>query len=219
MTAWNHLARSILVGLLALGSSAAVAAGDGQPPLERPANAPVARPMISSHVLDLSASENRGVAAGNFLNFAFPLHLHEPTTRITVRSGDQRLADLVATFDYADCTKGQEFLLERPLGSLGPGDAAWVDAVEIEMIPLPQKDVPWSGGVCYGYRTPGGRWSWNLASTPLTYDAATDRVRARLSVQRGPIDALKLVFDGAVPRQYVSRVTVTTRPITATPGR
>lgn len=182
-----------------------------------PLRAPVAQPLVSRYVLDLSESENQGVAAGNFLNFAFTLNLHQPTTKISVPFGDQRLSNLVATFDYADCTKGQELLLEAPLGDLAAGDPGWVDSVEVELIPLPQKDIDWSGGVCYGYREPGGKWRWTLTSVPLTYDAATDRVRARIRVQRGPIDAFKLVFDHTVPRQSVSRVSITTRPITATP--
>ena len=172
----------------------------------------------STYVLDLSKSENGGIAGGTFWNLAFVLNLSQSTSEMAVRYGDQRLPRLVATFDYADCTKGQEGLLEEPLRKLARGDFAWVDSIEVEMLPLQQEYVRWSGGVCYGYRDLDGQWRWELTTTLLAYDAATDRVRARISVQKGPLDALKLVFDYTVPRQSVSRVTFTARPMVATPS-
>lgn len=168
-------------------------------------------------VLDFSGSPNRGVSVGKFNNVAFKLDLQKPVRKLSVPSGNQRLPDLVATFDYADCTKGQEPLLEQPLRDLSPGDAAWVEYVDVTLIPISQHGLNWTGGVCYGFREPGGRWHWNLTTTPLTYDSATDRVVARISVGRGPIDALKLVFEHAVPPQALSSVTVTTRPIGSRP--
>lgn len=215
MTSTSRLACPLLIATLCV-----VAPSFAQvrtPANVQPPNAPVARPMVSSYLLDLSESQDGGVRIGKFQNFAFPLKLGQPATRLRVARGDQHLSSLVATFDYADCTAGQEPLLERPLAELGKGDAAWVDAIDLEIVPLPQRDVEWSGGVCYGYRTPQGRWYWQLATTPLTYDASTDRVRARIAVERGPIDALKLVFQHGVPPLHVSRVTVTTRPIATSP--
>ncbi len=163
------------------------------------------------YVLDFSGSQDGGIPGGNFDNFAFNIDLKEPLRKISVKYGEQR-KDVIATYDYAGCLRGQESLLEKPLRSLAPGSATWVDYVDVEMLPLRQKDVRWAGGVCYGYRTPSGTWHWRLASTPLTYDPATDRVRARIWVKEANIDALKLVFDSSVPRQSVRTVTVTTQP-------
>lgn len=165
------------------------------------------------YVLDFSSSPNRGVSVGKFNNFAFRIDLQKSVKAISVPLGNQRLPDLIATFDYADCTKGQESLLERPVRDLAPGDAAWVDAVEVVMLPSTQRDLEWTGGVCYGFREPGGKWYWNLTSTPFTYDSRNDRFLARIAVRRGPIDAIKLVFDYAVPPQFVSSVAFTTRAI------
>jgi hypothetical protein len=162
-------------------------------------------------VFDFAGSPNGGVSAGNFNNFAFGLDLQQPIRKIAIRPGEQR-KDVIATYDYADCTKGQERLLEAPLGELAGGSATWVDYVDIEMMPFPQKDLKWEGGVCYGYRNPQKVWHWHLTTTPLTYDAGTNRVRARIWVKEANIDALKLVFDASVPRQYVRTVTVTTQP-------
>jgi hypothetical protein len=170
---------------------------------------------VDRYVLDFSESEDGGVPGGNFDNFAFNLDLREPVRKISVRRGEQG-KDVIASYDYADCTRGQESLLQKPLSELAAGNATWVDYVDIEMIPLLQKNVEWAGGVCYGYRNPSGAWHWHLAATPLTYDPATDRVRARIWVKEANIDALKLVFDYSVPRQSVRSVTLTTRSANAT---
>ena len=66
--------------------------------------------------------------------------------------------------------------------------------------------------MCYGTRGPSGEWRWNLVLTPLAYDPASDRVRARLWIKDGPINAMKLVFDNSVPRQYAQKVTLVGRP-------
>jgi hypothetical protein len=154
---------------------------------------------------------------GRFNNFAFRLDVQRPTRKLSVPPGHQQTPDLVASFDYADCTKGQESLLERSLQNLAAGDPAWVDYVDVTVVPSSQRGLNWTGGVCYGFREPGGRWQWDLTSTPLTYDTASDRYIARIPVRRGPIDALKLVFDYSVPSLFVSTVSVTTRPMSNRP--
>ena len=162
-------------------------------------------------VLDFSASPNGGVLAGNFNNLAFSLRLREPVRKLALRT-DEPGRDAMATYDYAACSKGQERLLERQVGNLAPGDATFVDYVDIEMLPSRQKDLHWTGGVCYGFRNAGGTWEWRLSPTPLAYDAASDRMRVRLWLKQPNVDALKLVFDESVPNLFVRTVTVTTQP-------
>jgi hypothetical protein len=169
-------------------------------------------------VFDFSGSPRGGVYAGNFNNFAFSLNLREPVRKLSVRSGEPG-TDVIATYDYAACSRGQETLLERQIGSLSRGDATFVDYIDIEMLPLHQKDLKWEGGVCYGFRSDGGTWHWRLTSTPLTYDQTSDRVRARVWVKEPGVDAVKLVFDASVPPQYVRTVTVTTQLATKTSRR
>jgi hypothetical protein len=159
---------------------------------------------------DFSNSPNGGVPAGTFNNFAFVLDLNRPEQKLSVKSGQQR-KDVVATHDYAGCSKNQEARLEQTVSGLAPGTPAFVDYVDIEMIPTKQKDLTWSGGVCYGYHTSSG-WHWNLTSTPLTYDATARLVRGRIWVKEPDVDALKLVFDYSVPTQSVRSVKVTTQP-------
>jgi hypothetical protein len=160
---------------------------------------------------DFSKSPNGGVPAGTFNNFAFVLDLNRPEQKLIVKAGQQG-KDVIATFDYADCNKYQESLLEGTVSDLAPGTATFVDYVDIEIIPTQQKDLLWSGGVCYGFRTTTG-WHWNLTSTPLTYDATAKLVRGRIWVKQPGVDALKLVFDYSVPTQSVRSVKVTTQPV------
>ncbi len=162
-------------------------------------------------VFDFSSSPNGGVPAGNFENFAIVLDLNRPEQKLTVKYGQQR-RNVMATYDYADCSRDQESLLERTVSDLAPGTATFVDYVDIEMIPLKQEGLIWSGGVCYGSRTTTG-WHWNLASTPLTYDATARLLRARIWLKQPNVDALKLVFDYSVPTQSVRSVKVTTQPV------
>jgi hypothetical protein len=119
---------------------------------------------------------------------------------------------VTATYDYADCSQNQGLLLERTVGSLAPGTATFVDYVDIEIIPTKQKDLIWSGGVCYGFRTATG-WHWDLTSTPLVYDAKAKLVRGRIWMKQPDVDAVKLVFDYSVPLQAVRSVKVTTQPV------
>ena len=97
-------------------------------------------------VFDFSNSPNGGVAAGTFDNFAFVLDLNRPQQKLTVKPGQQRKDVIViATFDYADCSKNQESLLERTVNGLAAGTATFVDYVDIEIIPTNQKDLIWNG--------------------------------------------------------------------------
>ena len=162
-------------------------------------------------LFDFSRSPNGGVPGGTFNNLAFVLDVNRTNQELAAVSG-QPGKDVIASFDYADCSRNQEALLERPVSGLGPGTATFVDYVDVEMLPIQQKDLIWSGGVCYGFRTSTG-WQWRLTSTPLTYDATTNLVRGRIWVKQPDIDALKLVFDYSVPTQSVRTVKVTTQPV------
>ena len=202
------LASLTAAGCLGIGADVAKASDPG--PESRAAKE-------GTYVLDFAKPPNRGVWVGKFNNFAFRIDLQKAVKQIAVPVGNQRLPDLISTFDYAACARGQESLLETPVRALAAGDGAWVDEVEVVMRPSKQRDLKWTGGVCYGVREPGGKWYWNIASSPFTYDSATDRFLARIPVRRGPIDALKLVFDYSMPPHFVTSVRYTTRAIGSSP--
>jgi hypothetical protein len=167
---------------------------------------------VTPIVLDFSSSPDGGVSAGAFNNFGFTLTLREATRKIAVERDRQQHKDVIATYDYADCTKGQESLLERPVRELPRGDAAFVDYVDLDLRPFPQKDFVSDGGVCYGFRNQDGAWHWRLTMTPLTHEAAGNRVLARVWIKEANVDALKFVFSKDLPRHFVRSVTVATLP-------
>jgi len=158
---------------------------------------------------DFSPSPGGGVPVGTFNNIGFTLNPDRPTQTIAVQQGRPQ-HEVIATFDYAGCARGQESLLERPVRDLAAGGPTFVDYVDIEIVPTQQTDLTWSGGVCFGFRTPSG-WSWNLASTPLTIDSRASVVRGRVWVKQPNVDALKLAFDYSVPTQALRAVTVVTQ--------
>ena len=200
---------SCVAGLVAI---AATSVGVVATPRQNPPNPVMKLTPVTPIVLDFSTSPDGGVSAGSFNNFGFTLSLREPMRKLAIERDRQQYKDVAATYDYADCTMGQESLLERAVRELPRGDAAFVDYVDLELRPFPQKDLSWDGGVCYGFRNAGGGWHWRLALTPLTQDAARDRVLARVWIKEANVDALKFVFSKTIPRHFVRTVTVATLP-------
>jgi hypothetical protein len=216
MTRFEHRCGGLfsLVAAGGLGSQCAfVAAQQQAQPI--PSETPT---QVKTYVVDFSDSAGGGAPAGRFNNLAFRFNLSRPNQKLAVKMGERR-ADVVATYDYADCSRGQEPLLEMPLRNLARGDTAWLDYIDVETNPPSQRDLTWSGGVCIGYRKPSGNWYWNIASVPLIYDRQADRYRARIFVKEPDIDAIKLVFDHSVPLQAIRTVKITTYPAGSREGR
>lgn len=195
----------LLAGLLLYGPAIAA-----QRPNEQ---APVMRTTPGTpFVLDFSGAPDGGVSAGSFNNIAFSLNLREPVRKLVIRR-TERLPDVVPTNDYADCTPGQESLLESQVRDLPRGDAAFVDRIDVDVLRFPQKDLKVDASVCYGVRAAQGAWRWRLTKVPLTLDPVTNRLHAQLWVKEANVDAIKLVFDGGMPRHYLRSITVTTQPL------
>lgn len=161
-------------------------------------------------VLDFSGAPDGGVSAGSFNNLAFSLNLRQPVRKVVIRR-QERLPDVLPTHDYADCTPGQEPLLESQIRELPRGEPSFVDRIDVELLPFPQKGLTIDASLCYGVRAAQGAWHWRLEKVPLTLDAATNRLRGQWWVKEANVDAIKLVFDGAMPRHYLRSVTVTTQ--------
>lgn len=193
-------------------STAAAAAALHGVPLYSQGVEPVQRaPVRPAFVTQFPDKQPERVPVGNFDNVAFTISLKESSRSLSAERINDK-SEVVASYDFADCSKGQERLLEKPLAKLKLGDAAWVDYVEIELVPNGPAVASQLGGVCYGTRGPEGKWRWTLTSTPLTFANDGKRVRGRLWIKDGPIDAIKLVFDHAMPRQHIDRVTVVAQP-------
>lgn len=157
-------------------------------------------PVAGATTINVSVTP-RAIWVGQLNNVAF-----------TVQPASPEATQLLARFDYADCSKGQERLLAPSPAELKQGIPTWVDYVDVELAPLGQQEIRWSGGVCYGTRTSDGKWHWRLASVPLQMTEDRSAVRARVWIKEPGIDAVKLIFDNSVPRHELRRIRVVTFP-------
>jgi hypothetical protein len=101
---------------------------------------------------------------------------------------------------------------------LPPGDTAWVESVDLTMTSLaplpadgsaPEKSN--SNGMCYGYRL-SGAWYWDTEPRTATWDAATSTYRLKLTIDKGPIDAIKILSNNGQAPRYLDRMVLTTKP-------
>jgi len=179
----------------------------GEPPTEA-----VSPLTITDYVLDFTSSKAGGVLAGRFTHVAFNLDRSAHRRAFALEAlTDQAVPGVVQSNDFASCDNRQAAtMLERTATTLEPGEASYIDHVDIEM--LVPKGTEWKGGVCFGTRSPAG-WKWSFKATAMSYEAASDRYRARIPVQQGPVDAFKIAFDEAtVPEQPITKITVAMRP-------
>jgi hypothetical protein len=171
------------------------------------------------YVLDFSKSDNGGLYLGRFVNVAFTVDLDRAIREYEFTGPPMNHAtpDLVQSNDLAGCSKQGKLALERAVRDLEAGHSAWVEHVDLEMIPGSSDEASFPPGVCFGYRQ-GGTWHWRFDIAPITYDASSDRLRARLLVDHGPIDAVKLVLDAEQGRMLPAvRISFSARPAEA-PG-
>ena len=204
-------------GILFLASFAVACGRTVDPPqvASEPAENPTqaASPVATSdYVLDFSGSKPGGVLAGRFVHLAFTLDRSSPRRAFSLEARtDQVVPGIVQSDDFVSCDNQKApLMLERGAAALEPGQASYVDHVDVEMVA--PRGADWKGGVCFGTRSAAG-WKWSLAPTVMTYDAATDRFRARILVKQGPVDAFKILFDDAtVPEQPITKITVAMRP-------
>src|SRR6266436_5400595 len=90
------------------------------------AEGPQLGPPRPAFVKEFPDEVKERISVGNFDNVAFALNLQQQSRKVSSLSGTPK-TELVATYDYADCSKGQERLLEQPLKELKRGDSTWVD--------------------------------------------------------------------------------------------
>src|SRR5262245_12439025 len=109
----------------------------------------------SSYTLDLSGLPSPLDDANS--SIAFPIDMSAPVKHITERSPSQ----IVEVYDRVGCWSGSEQLLEQTVVAIGlpPGDVAFVSSIEL-VLDATQANV--GAGVCYGYRSRDGKWSYDL---------------------------------------------------------
>lgn len=165
------------------------------------------------YVLDFASPQGGGAPAGSMMNVAFNLDLDTP---LRFYPYGERGPGFLSTFDFTGCQN--VVALEMFAKNLEPGDPAWVGHVDLEIVPVDdsERDPSWTGGVCFGVRRLEHAWEWTSEEGALKYDAVTDRIRGRIPLETGPIDAVKLAFD-MKQRHPMTRLVYTARPETADP--
>lgn len=189
------VAAAALAIVAATGCSNTIVNPDASTPIDYGVNSD-ASPSSNQYALDFTASSNGGVRLAGFINASFSIDLDQHLRKFSFSSLDNQAGPgFISTYDFTDCSTASAAGVEKTTKNLDPGDYSRVEYVEIEMIRDSQEDIN-KMGACFGSRGPGGVWNWNFDMTPWSYDAATERYHVKIPIHRGPIDALKIVFDG-----------------------
>lgn len=158
------------------------------------------------YALRFSGATPAGTYIGMFVNLAFTIDRSQPVRDFFAPDpNDARLPGLIKSYDLMDCGGGGTSALERTVKSLLRGELAEVESLEIEAVIDPPEQE--GAGVCFGYRTAAGSWTWKRTLVPFIYESATDRWRAHLAGPHEPTDAIKLAFGGRAPTRRLTRVT------------
>ncbi|NOU31031.1 MAG: hypothetical protein HOO96_24295 [Polyangiaceae bacterium] len=154
---------------------------------------------LATYELDFSQVnfyDGKGLVSGRDWSFAFALDLRMPVHQFPPDFAPDQDALVRASNNRATrCQSTSQAPLEEAAISLQRGQSTWVESLDLELEPgaavVPTSDE----GACFGYREVDGGWSWSWKASPLTLNVATNRLQSHLVVQKGPIDALKIVFN------------------------
>lgn len=144
------------------------------------------------HVLDFSAFPDGGALVGDTFNLAFAIT--DVTPRIFApESGSDRIQEPDTYLNYEKVRCDFPEVLEHNARWLERVHSANVDVVSVQVKP---GSVANEGGFCFGYRTVGGGWTWELTPVALTLRPETGMLEVDLPVHKERVDAIKLVSTG-----------------------
>jgi hypothetical protein len=153
---------------------------------------------LATYELDFSQVnfyDGKGLVSGGDWSFAFALDLRIPVRQFPPNFVPDENALVRATNNRATrCQSTAREALEDTAISLQRGQSTWVESLDVELEPAATVVPTTDEGACFGYREVGGGWRWNWDASPLTLNTATQRLQSHLVIQKGPIDALKIVF-------------------------
>jgi hypothetical protein len=170
-----------------------------------------------------------GVGVGDTTNLRFALELKETKKNYTsadiskLLGNDMEISSkIVVQYDKgAYCTGKTK--ASAGFADLPAGDPAWVDHLDVTMtsgLPAPADGGPpeeeTSNRMCFGVRL-GGVWQWHLAPQVATWDAAAQKYRIRFTIQQGPVDAIKILFNSSVVHRAIDKLELAAKPQTANP--
>lgn len=162
--------------------------------------------MTKEYLIDFTSSDQGGVLIGGNFNLAFSLT--EESTRVYTfmsAGGMQVKPGAMLTNDFTRCADPQ--LLEANIASLERMARANVDVVSVDLLHAGGA-VDLEGGLCFGYRTAGGGWTWQLMPTVWKYTSSTGNYHVDLMVRQPDVDAFKVIStSGTLPLTKIKYTT------------
>lgn len=194
-----------MVALAALGCAACGGATAIGPASDASSDAAV----TADYTMDFTQFPKGGLYSGNMYNVVFGLNLQQRVRLYDVPVAFGQIGMIPPNVAVAEvlgffCQTGKEKQLESDLarpGNYNPaaGDTAWIDHVDLDMIPDSIQDVPPDGkGVimCFGTRSEAGVWQWDLSPRLPAWNSNDKTFILRIPIQRGPVDAVEVVSSG-----------------------
>lgn len=237
--AMKSLSRIVTVGLLVLGACSSstpldtTASKPGEPttnPTSNPTSTTTDYIMRFEGFSPVEGLDGLKVGGTTNLRFAFDLQKPDQTyypppasSVFLPSSGRGQVTPRIITFfelgSYCDGGNTDPSVAFPPEWlTLPTGDTAWVEHLDLTMASnAPARpdgsapEEPGSGSMCYGYRL-GGAWYWDLTPRQATWDPATQTYQLRLTIQKGPIDALKVLSNNGQAHRFLDRMVLATKP-------
>jgi len=170
-----------------------------------------------------SVEERDGLLIGGTTNLRFALDL-QITEQIYNPPDSNKFngvsgvvtSKIITSFDLGGyCQKGGDQF--GPV-DLPPGDPAWVESLDLTMTttaPIKTDDSapekPKFNAMCYGYRI-NNIWYWEPEPQHATWDPITSRYRLKFIIQKGPIDAIKVLSGNGQAIRQLDRMVLTIKP-------
>jgi hypothetical protein len=144
-----------------------------------------------------------GLGIGSGINLAFPLDLSTKLLRINNLT-DPYPSTFIRVRDSGLCgytgpaeKNGSVLRVALPLTT--GASSAWVESISLDILAASSRygneESRRISKVCFGYRQTGGDWQFDFTRIFLKADAANARFTRRILVQKGPIDAVKIIFN------------------------
>lgn len=182
-----------MTGVLAVAVVVLVTQGCGEAESESDPFASGEVVVQGEHVLDFSAFPDGGTRVGDMHNLAFAII--EETPRVFVpEDGRNHVQGPEAWVSYDKARCDSPAALESSARGIARVHSANVDVVTVQV--KPEHGNTDAGELCFGYRTVGGGWTWELAPIALTLRPETGMLEVDLPVHEERVDGIKLMSTG-----------------------
>jgi hypothetical protein len=175
----------------------------------------------SYFVMDFAQAPHSMIQVGNTTNVRFSLdlsqslHHYVPSKDFKGSVGGLIGPNVRVNYEMGDYCK--PFITPDVLPSVadvGPGDAAIVNHVDVELSatheptgwPNPEPDY---NRMCFGFRNPEGKWTWHLEEQEALWNPNPQRYQISFKLNNTKIDGFKILFSLGSTR-FLEKVTIAT---------